>query len=627
MCGINGIIPLGSNVEAADSLHRQLQAMNQAIAHRGPDGEGEYVHQGVALGHRRLSILDLSELGTQPMYSQDRSLVLVFNGEIYNYVELKAELTKLGRVFHTHCDTEVLLHAYEAWGPQCVERFIGMWAFAIWDTKSRTLFASRDRFGVKPFYFAQTATRFVFSSEIKGIGEAMPLHAANLGKVYEYLAYGYRTNDGETFFEGVSELLPAHNLFIENGTVRMVRYWQLPPQVKTPVSEVELRERLVDLVEDAVRLRFRSDVPVALLQSGGLDSSIICRIVDDSIEAGLLASPSITAYTAVFPGFEWDESETVRDLISSCHHVQLKEITTNATNLPDQLPEFVRGMGEPLFNTTAFMHYLIMQAIRKDGAKVVINGQGADEAFAGYGHLIAGYRLLDVLLSSPRQIWSQANALRASLPCGYGYLLAQCGKAALGRRRASHMRAAWKEGTFDVLKPAFRHEHDPRLTDNPARFSHDNLDQHLRRQIEFYGFNQIMHYEDQSSMLNSVEIRSPFVDHRVMEFAFSLPDQLKFDQGVTKRILRESFSARLPQRVLSQPKIGFNTPFNQWMQDPSFKAWIVDLSRSTSFRQRSIWSADKLQQRFERPEAHPGFPFWRFINLELWARAYGITNL
>lgn len=627
MCGINGIIPVSNSLEDEDSLRRQLRAMNQAIAHRGPDGEGEYIHQGVALGHRRLSILDLSELGAQPMYSQDRTQVLVFNGEIYNYVELKAELARLGRVFHTHSDTEVLLHAYEVWGPQCVERFLGMWAFAIWDTKCRTLFASRDRFGVKPFYFAQTATRFVFSSEIKGIGEAMPLHAANLGKVYEYLAYGYRTNDGETFFEGVSELPPAHNLFIENGIMRVVRYWKLPPQADTQVAESELRERLVGLVEDAVRLRFRSDVPVALLQSGGLDSSIICRVVDDSIEAGQLASPSITAYTGVFPGFEWDESETVRDLISSCHHVQLKEITTSATNLPEQLPDFVRGMGEPLFNTTAFMHYLIMRAIRKDGAKVVINGQGADEAFAGYGHLIAGYRLLDVLLSRPWQVWGQANALRASLPCGFGYLMAQCGKAALGRRRASHMRAAWKEHTFDVLQPAFRRPHDRRLADSAACLSSGNLDQHLRRQIEFYGFNQIMHYEDQSSMLNSVEIRSPFVDHRVMEFAFGLPDQLKFDQGITKRILRESFAARLPHRVLSQPKIGFNTPFNQWLQEPSFKAWIVDLSKSASFRQRGIWSADKLQQRFERPEAYPGFPFWRFINLELWARAYGISNL
>lgn len=627
MCGINGIVPLCNSIEDEAGLRSQLRAMNQAIAHRGPDSEGEYVYQGVALGHRRLSILDLTELGAQPMYSQDRSQVLVFNGEIYNYVELKIELTRLGRVFHTHSDTEVLLHAYEVWGSQCVERFLGMWAFAIWDTKRRTLFASRDRFGVKPFYFAQTATRFVFSSEIKGIGEAMPLHAANMGKVYEYLAYGYRTNDGETFFEGVSELPPAHNLFIENGKVRMVRYWQLPPQTDTPVAESELRERLVGLVEDAVRLRFRSDVPVALLQSGGLDSSIICRIVDDSIEGGQLASPSITAYTAIFPGFEWDESETVRDLISSCHHVQLKEITTAATNLPDQLPDFVRGMGEPLFNTTAFMHYLIMQAIRKDGAKVVINGQGADEAFAGYGHLIAGYRLLDVLLSRPWQALSQARALRNSLPCGFGYLLAQTGKAALGRRRASQMRATWKEHTFDVLPPAFRRQHDLRLPDNQARFSHHNLDQHLRRQIEFYGFSQIMHYEDQSSMLNSVEIRSPFIDHRVMEFAFGLPDRLKFDQGITKRILRESFASRLPHRVLAQPKIGFNTPFNQWLQEPSFKAWIVDLARSASFRQRGIWSADKLQQRFERPEAHPGFPFWRFINLELWARAYGISNL
>jgi asparagine synthase (glutamine-hydrolysing) len=439
--------------------------MNMAIAHRGPDGDGEFVHGGVALGHRRLSILDLSELGAQPMHSQDQTQVLVFNGEIYNYLELKAELIRLGRVFRTHSDTEVLLHAYEAWGPRCVERFLGMWAFAIWDVRRRTLFASRDRFGVKPFYFAQTASRFVFSSEIKGLGAAVSLHAANLGKVYEYLAYGYRTNDGETFFEGVAELLPAHNLFIEDGKVRMVRYWQLPPQAEPSVNEAELREHMVSLVEDAVRLRFRSDVPVALLQSGGLDSSIICRIVDDSIESGRLASPSITAYTAVFPGYGLDESETVRELIAGCRHVQLREITACPTNLPDQLPDFVRGMGEPVFNSTVFMHCLLTKAIHDDGAKVVINGQGADEGFAGYGRLIAGYRLLDLLFSAPAQIWHQANALHDSLPCGFGYLLAQTGKAVLGRRRASYLRAGWKEHTFDVLNPAFRHQHDGRLVD------------------------------------------------------------------------------------------------------------------------------------------------------------------
>lgn len=629
MCGINGIVQLYGVNANPETARANLRAMNQAIAHRGPDGEGEYLDGGVALGHRRLSILDLSENGAQPMFNQDRTKVLVFNGEIYNYIELMAELKQRGHTFRSHSDSEVLLRAYEEWGPQCVERFNGMWAFAIWDNTHRTLFASRDRLGVKPFYYAQAAGRFLFSSEIKGIGATLPLNDANLGKVYEYLAYGYRTNDGETFFAGVSELPPGHNLFIERAALRLARYWQLPePQnvTQSTATDEQLREQFAELLKDAVRLRFRSDVPVALLQSGGLDSSAICRIVDDEIGVGNLGRESVTAYTAVFPGYKHNEAETVRELIASCHHVRLEEIAPSGTDLIKILPDFIRGMGEPLQSTTAFAHYSLMQAIHNRGIKVVINGQGADEALAGYGRYITGYRLLDILLSRPAAALHQARAMRNELGSGYSQLLGQLAKAMLGRRSASRMRSLM-ERTHHTLDRDFRGRYVRRLSDNPMSFTPCNLDRHLRTQLERYGFNQILHYEDQSSMLNSIEIRSPFIDYRLMEFAFRLPDRLKFDRGITKRILRETFSKRLPQRVLTQPKIGFATPFSQWMQAADFKTMVRDLIDSPSFRQRRVWQAKKLQAHFARPHVYPQFPFWRFINLEMWAQAYSIRNL
>ncbi|ALT78064.1 hypothetical protein AT984_13605 [Paucibacter sp. KCTC 42545] len=264
-------------------LQEQITAMNLAIAHRGPDGEGTFVRPGIALGHRRLAILDLSEAGAQPMHSADGNFTLVFNGEIYNYLELAQELQAKGYVFNSHSDTEVILHAYREWGELCVQRFNGMWAFALWDAAQQKLFASRDRLGVKPFFYLQSEEQFIFSSEIAGIRAVNPVKEANLGKLHDYLAYGYRTNNGETFFKGILELKPGYAMTAQGGQFSFKRFWDIN-EVKPEQGLPAPGERVAayaDLLHDAVRLRFHSDVPVALLQSGGIDSSVICTIVND----------------------------------------------------------------------------------------------------------------------------------------------------------------------------------------------------------------------------------------------------------------------------------------------------------------------------------------------------------
>jgi asparagine synthase (glutamine-hydrolysing) len=624
MCGINGIL----SIKPEDLLSTAVGSMNSALAHRGPDGAGEYVADGIALGHRRLSVIDLTDAGHQPMLNEDRTLVLVFNGEIYNYLELVPELQALGQKFVSHSDSEVILHAYAAWGPDCVQRFNGMWAFAIWDVQRKRLFASRDRLGVKPFYYFKDGEKFIFSSEIKAIAAVQPFHQANLAKVHDYLRYGYRTSDGSTFFADVSELQPGHNLVVENGTLSITRYWQLPQGDTSQESDATLRDRFTALLEDAVRLRFRSDVPLALLQSGGLDSSAICRVVDDDIESGRLACGLVTAFTAVFPGFEHDEQARVRELIGTCKHVQLVELTPSADELLADLPKFVAGMGEPVQSTTSFVHWQIMQAVHARGIKVIINGQGADEALAGYGPTIVGYRLLDTLLSNPLKTGSEVCAMQARLAYTASKLMAQTAKAMLGRRAASHWRATRVEGTTQILTPAFCKQHDAHLPDSGMTLRPRNLDQHLRAQLEHYGFNQILHYEDHSAMMASIEMRSPFVDYRLMEFAFSLPDSLKFDQGITKRIQREAFAKRLPKSIVdNHHKIGFATPFKSWMASPALQNYFKEVVGSSAFQSRSIWQGAKIKERFENAAEYPNFPFWRFINLELWARAYGISNL
>jgi asparagine synthase (glutamine-hydrolysing) len=626
MCGINGIVqPIGG--EAA-FLRKEIAAMNRAIKHRGPDGEGCFAEAGVALGHCRLAILDLSEAGAQPMFNRDRSLVLVFNGEIYNFVELREELRGLGYEFQSQTDSEVILHGYAEWGDACVERFNGMWVFALWDVHRGRMLLSRDRLGVKPLYYRVAEGGIVFSSEIKGIAAVRRLTEANLGKVHDYLAYGYRTNDGETFFSGVNELKGGHHLIWEKGKITINQYWKLPERELQPDrDEASWCREFTELLEDSVRLRFRSDVPVALLQSGGLDSSAIARIVDDSISGGKLGPESVTAFTARFPGYELDETPTVLELMKSCPGIKLQQLVIGGEDLARHLSDFAYQMDEPVYSTTSFAHWSLMKEVRKQGIKVVINGQGADEALAGYGRYAIGYRLLDCLLESPGQFLRQAHAARSTMGFGIRMLGAQLVKAAVGRRIASIWRSRHSERTHLALSPQFRVAHRDQLPDLKATLEPHNLDRHLRGQLELYGFNQILHYEDHSSMAHSVEIRSPFIDYRLMEFAFRLPDAMKIDMGVTKRVLRGAFRDRLPGEIIGNgKKIGFNTPSCEWFRSEGIQALLTDLFSSKAFNSRKIWRGHYIKEQFER-ENWLKFPLWRFINLELWARAYGIGNL
>lgn len=627
MCGINGIVQLRYPDDRPGTTLDEIQAMNDAIRHRGPDGEGTYVTPEIALGHRRLAILDLSKNGAQPMFSEDKSLALVFNGEIYNYIELRDELAVLGCNFRTHTDTEVILHAYAKWGEDCVRRFNGMWAFALWDVTNKKLFASRDRLGVKPFVYYSDLERLVFSSEIVGILAVQKITEANPGKVHDYLAYGYRINDGETFFKDIKELPPAHSLTVENGRLSINRYWELPKRQSDGISYDDLRKTLISLIEDAVRLRFRSDVPVALMQSGGLDSSIIASVVNDSIESGKMDATSVIAYTAHFPSFVFDETDTVRQLIDNYPHIQLHPVEVNSNDLCTHLETFVSQMGEPVASPTSFAHWMLMRKLAGAGVKVVINGQGSDEAFAGYGKYAIGFRLLDIALSSPFTLPTQLIDAKKIVVGNLQMVGLQFFKAIFGRRAASLYRARIIEKTLAVLNNQFHAAESIRLPDLSMTFTPHNLDRHLRSQLMHFGFNQILHYEDQSAMSNSIEIRSPFIDYRIMEFAFRLPDRFKLDHGITKKILRDCFAARLPASIVHNTrKIGFATPTEEWFDEPTTHAAISEILQSKEFQSRKIWNAMEICARFHTSPSE-SFPLWRFINVELWIRAFGINNL
>lgn len=630
MCGINAIVSLNkSNDFSQNDLSSKLQLMNCEITHRGPDSEGIHIQDPIAFGFRRLSIIDLHDAANQPMFSNDGQVVIIFNGEIYNYVEIKEELLAKGYQFRTESDTEVIINSYLEYGDECVQKFNGMWAFAIYDFRKNRLFCSRDRLGVKPFYYCIQENFLYFSSELKALHKVCNLHRANLGKVYEYLAYGYRVNDGETFLENCSELLPATNLIYENSEFQFNKYWKLKENLYKHNDKLSVQEEYTNLFESAVKLRYRSDVPVALLLSGGLDSSSIAKVTDELIKRGELGQNDVQAFIASFPNFQEDETAIAREFVKTCKHIKLHEIQIDSKQLLNNFEETIYGLDHPLATFSSIAHNNIMKECHKLGIKVVLNGQGSDEAFAGYDRYHAGAFLSDQLISKNGKFLDEFKLLNTKDKYSAPFLISQMAKSVLNQNFASYLRARFQEKTIscfneDFVKANYHHF-------KPAyKFSlkGNNFNNYLLTQINQQGLNHILHYEDVSSMSQSIEIRSPFMDYRLMEFAFSIPNELRFNKGVTKVIQRDTIGKLLPDSITKAKKIGFTTPFKDYISnDPNFKTYISDILNSKSFTSKKIWDADKIKKVFSNTKDNPAFPYWRIINLEVWSKVYNITNL
>ena len=631
MCGINGILYFNSYMSGENSrcLSDIISKMNNEISHRGPDGEGSYINYPVCFGHRRLSIIDLSDNASQPMFNEDKTIVIVYNGEIYNYKELITDLKNKGHVFRSKSDTEVIIHSYEEYGTECVRKFNGMWAFAIYDFRKNIFFASRDRFGVKPFYYYIDKNCLIFSSEIKAVLKAKNISEANHGKVFDYLAYGYKTNNGDTFFININELKPSHSILTENSEMKILKYFDLNEVSETGINFKEASDNLNDLLNDSVRIRFRSDVPVSILLSGGLDSGIIASITNSLIEKNELTEHDVTSFSAVFPGYKFDESEYINEISKNCSKINSNLLHPDLNFLKDSIDKFVYGMGEPVFSTTSFAHYMLMKEIRNRNIKVILNGQGADEAWCGYGRYISGYYLSDMLLKNPGKFVGEFNDVSDKMKFSRSFIFLQMLKSFLSRRTGSYLRSAYGENVFNCLTSDFR-KNNFCYFKNPEYgvLSANKLTEFMKYNIQYQGFNQILHYEDHSAMQNSVEIRSPFIDYRLMTLAFSLPVSFKFEHGITKRILRELFKKRLPDSVINNHiKTGFMTPFDDWLNNASGNMFANEIFNSESFKNISVWDSGKIKKMFGEKSRLPDFPFWRIINTVLWKNAYGITNL
>lgn len=646
MCGIAGQYSLdGAGVRPATILDAA-----QLIRHRGPNSEGyllldtasgmyelrngpdtaEGIHYPaieapvsftpqLALAHRRLSILDLSPKGHEPMSLFGRDdLWITFNGELYNYLEVRAELQAKGRVFTTECDVEVLLHAYDEWGVSCLERFQGMFAFALWDQKRRRLWCARDRFGIKPFYYAVSENCFSFASEMKAFRALAPRACEpDMTQVFWALQFNAIYNPPQTFFSGVRELPGGCSLLIENGVVcEPQRWYQLSlDDARSTYDYNDPASEFLRLMQDSVRKHLRSDVPVGTCLSGGLDSSTIVALATDALAGGRMNS-----FSVVYPVKGYDESRFV-DLVADRFNT-IKHVTTPqaGSDFFEQLKRMVWHQDVPIMSTGVFSQNAVMR-MAQGQVTVLLDGQGSDELMAGYlSHAVYYYRRL--LRENPARWAAQFPAFVLGVWGRYlsGYSLREF--AARAADVLTHGR-----DTIDILSSApqalARGREALRI---PADLPNaDSLNNHLYKSVTCLSIPTLLHYEDRSSMTYGIEARVPFLDHRLVEFALGIPADQKIRGAEGKSVMRKAVSRVLPDEVAyRKDKLGYPTPFAAWSRT-SLRAEI-DAMLEDRILKRDWYEADKLRtlwKRHQAGEVNADRTIHNLITTELWLEQYG----
>jgi asparagine synthase (glutamine-hydrolysing) len=594
MCGIAVVVGLdGAPVDVG-----RLERMADVLAHRGPDDSGVLTAGPVGLGFRRLSILDLSAAGHQPMSTEDGQVVVVFNGEIYNFVELRRELEGLGHSFRSSGDTEVLLRAYLQWGKQCLPRLNGMWAFAIHDKRRGVVFASRDRFGIKPLYRCASKTHFLLASEIKSIrASGLVPSAINWSTAARFLLENRLDETNETFYEGIEHVPPGTALEVDlHGAHKEWRYWSLESPDKAPA---DAPATFADLFEDAVRLHMRSDVPVGVDLSGGLDStSIICATARVRREQG--ATEPLMAFCYQSP--EHDESTYISDTVRQTG-ATLVNLKTSAQSLWDDLTRMLWYQDEPVHSMTAVIGYQLMRLAAQHGVKVILNGQGADETIGGYDSYFRDYWYTLVRGGRLRDAWSQVgeyarlhkgsrpsllrrlarHLVQAELRSIYVYR-AMSQSARLRRLRAN----AWFEDSLREQLPLDESDQGVDLMSS------------LRHGVTVWPLPLYLRVEDRNSMAHSVEARLPFLDYRIVSLLFSLKPEWHLRGPWNKYVLRESMRGRIPESVRSRvDKMGFPHPAKRWFGN-ELREPVLDILHSQPTRERGIYNTKAILRDAER---------------------------
>lgn len=598
MCGI--AIMCGMAGKPADAA--ALERMTQSLVHRGPDDGGYFLDGPVGLGFRRLAILDLSAAGHQPMVSGDGRFVLVFNGEIFNYVELRDELTDLGHRFRSTGDTEVLLTAYRQWGAECLPKMNGMWAFVIYDKANHRLFGSRDRFGVKPLYVHRQKDHVLLASEIKAIrASGLYRGGVNWTTASRFLVEGHLDDRSESFYDAIDPIPPGSAFELDlGGRWKLWTYWDLDRLPSVDVHDPPAA--FADLFEDAVRLRMRSDVPVGVCLSGGLDStSIICAAARQRAESNQSASGPLQAFC--YMAKEFDESKYIADTLAETK-AQLRELQTNPMDLWQNLRRMLWYQDEPVHTMTAAVGYRLMNLVAGHGIRVVLNGQGADETIGGYFSFFLDY--WRELLSRGR--FSDADAqVRAYAAVHGGSPLHSLTDASLSLlMTALHGLSPYRflsDRRYDQKvrsHPWFTGDLTACFPSGERASGLNRLNGMLKRAVTEFPLPLYLRIEDRNSMAHSVETRLPFLDYRVVSLLFGLPAEWKVRGPWNKFILREAMRGRIPESVRARPdKMGFPTAGRKWFAHDLYEP-MADLLASRSVRERGIYNVPRVVRDLER---------------------------
>ncbi|CAN5836426.1 asparagine synthase (glutamine-hydrolyzing) [soil metagenome] len=637
--------------------------MTTRIAHRGPDADGALLiaskrgalwkpgdsgdpgeDADIALGHRRLSIIDLSERGRQPMTTGDGGNWIVFNGEIYNYLELRAELLALGHAFATETDTEVILAAYREWGHGALSRFNGMFAFALWDGARRELFCARDRLGVKPLFYWRDADHFVFGSELKALfaHPAVP-RRPNPAIIYDYLALKQTDHTAETFFADIVRLPAGHYLVVRpDGEVVQKRWWEVATNDRFDVSPEEstrLTERFREVLFDAVRLRLRSDVPIGTCLSGGLDSSMITMIINELItrEHGVdhrMVGDHQKTFSACFDDPRFDERDFIK-LVLEKTNAESHLLFPDGDGLWRDLDRVLWHMDEPFHSTSQYSQYCVMRKVAETGVNVTLDGQGADELLAGYPGYYGVW--LGTLIARRRFALAAKEARAAQGMGGRGRSAAQLllrvayGLTPIGRMvrgvLSSRLPGLLPEGRLSaVLRPdvakTYAARRDAMLTEQAERMR--DLPRRLHHDVFHASLPALLRYEDRNSMAHSIEARTPFLDYRVVEASFEMPMSHRIHEGWTKRVLRDAGEGLLPPEIQwRKDKKGFVTPESIWLRQGRDHVREV---MSGSLVSADFLDGASLKRELDRSlDANPDGAFYtdvfRWFMLEKWMRS------
>lgn len=611
MCGIFGHLGYLPEQVAKDCT--------DTMAHRGPDGSGIWHTPGITLGHRRLSILDLSEHASQPMHSSNGRFTITFNGEIYNFLELRGELEAKGYCFSSTSDTEVILAAFDAWGESCQDRFNGMWAFAIWDAHNKSLFFSRDRFGKKPFFYAYLpGGGFAFASEMKALFPLLTEVRANIGLVKDASRlFQYETTD-ECVIEGIKRFPAGHCGWLRNGHLEIRRWWCTLDHIPAvPERYEEQVEQFRELFLDACRIRMRSDVPLGTALSGGLDSSATISCMAHIASHGKTSRMGESwqhAFVASFPGTPLDETRYAR-MVTDHLGIESTVIEIDPLKELSNLGHFLY-LFEDLYISSPIPFMQTYQSVKAHGVSVTLDGHGADELFGGYTfdylHALDDAGLNFHYVSDILDAYSHASVDDPQNP-------ALPPKAILfAKWHARKLLGRLRRGRQPVIHEDVRHPKFKEL---------DNLNRKLYLSTHATVLPTLLRNYDRYSMANGVEIRMPFMDHRIVSFAFGLPWRSKIRNGFSKAIIRDALADFMPHEIAyRKTKIGFHSPMVDWMKGP-LKQFMLDTVSSRSFRECQLIDPVSLETDIRNTIANPQAKFsdgeriWSALSPYLWERA------